>query len=69
MATAYPITEEIEKSIERHTTEILLFNSLVSISSLHAEDFPLDRQKVAKVLLRDVKDKIRNLRSMLWFQI
>jgi hypothetical protein len=58
-------SEQLEKSIQHHTAETLLLGSLVSVSSLQIGDFPEDQQKEARVLLKELKEKIRKLRGML----
>lgn len=42
----------------------LLFNILVSTAAVRPEAFPEDRQKEARVLLREVAERVRKLRGM-----
>lgn len=49
---------------QAQTARALLFNLLVSVSAVRSEAFPLDRQKEARVLLREIAERVRKLRGM-----
>lgn len=42
----------------------LLLNMLVSTAAVRPEAFPEDRQKEARVLLREIAERVRKLRGM-----
>lgn len=49
---------------QAQTARDLLFNLLVNTAAVRAEAFPVDRQKEARVLLREIADRVRKLRGM-----
>jgi hypothetical protein len=55
----------LDERIEHRTQAALLFNAIVMISGLLPHYFPEDQQKEARVLIKEVKEKLRRLRSLL----
>lgn len=51
--------------VDQRNASLFLFNCLVWIAAVSPLYFPEDQQKKARVLIKDVKDKLRKLRSML----
>lgn len=60
-----PIKAAAESENDKRNGSIFLFNCLVWIAAISPLYFPEDRQKEARVLIKEVKEKLRKLRSML----
>lgn len=60
-----PVKTPEEERLELDAAIVHLFTALVATCAVKIEAFPEDQQKEARVLIKDVKEKLRKLRSML----
>lgn len=60
-----PVKTPDEERLRTDTAIVNLFSSLVTTSAIQVDAFPEDQQKEARVLIKEVKEKLRKLRSML----
>jgi hypothetical protein len=51
--------------VDQRNGSLFIFNCLIWIAAISPLYFPADQQKEARVLIKDVKEKLRKLRSML----